>query len=209
MSESIENPKCQMPDPGGGDIPQSQPGIHTIRQKVPQQSRLTPERLAVMKIATASLPKRRKQSFSLTFCSNQTALTRLTILRQGLHTVNGIFVYIPTVPQVPWQQQNVPLLKKAATEILKQNLMNGTPEFSRVTYLSHRKVSRTFRNNLRVCFQFGGLGRARVSPNQSPENTFGLLNQMAQTLLVLALMHLSSKGRDNRSRQEAGMALGR
>ena len=106
---------------------------------VPRGSRLTPERLAAMKIGTEFLSDAEKQLFidilfeyegAIAFDDSEMGLLNLAIEPP---------VHINTVPHVPWQQQNLRLpkaMQEAATTIIKEKLKHGTLEHSQGPYRS-------------------------------------------------------------------------
>ena len=109
------------------------------REKVPRGSRLTPERLAAMKIGNGFLSDAEKQLFIDILFEFEGAIaftdSEMGLLDPSIEPP----VVIPTVPHEPWQQQNLRLpkaMEEAATEIVKEKLQHGLLEFSQGPYRS-------------------------------------------------------------------------
>ena len=109
------------------------------RERVPRGSRLTPERLAAMKIGNGLLSDAEKQLFIDILFEFEGAIA-FTDSEMGLLDPSiELPVVIPTVPHEPWQQQNLRLpkaMEEAATEIVKEKLQHGLLEFSQGPYRS-------------------------------------------------------------------------
>jgi len=106
-------------------------------QSIPRGSRLTPERLATMKIGPGFLSPAEKQLFVDILFKYESAIafddSEMGLLRPEIEPP----AVIHTVPHIPWQQQNIRLphsVKQAATKIVKARLDNGLLEFSQGPY---------------------------------------------------------------------------
>jgi RNase H-like domain found in reverse transcriptase/Integrase zinc binding domain/Reverse transcriptase (RNA-dependent DNA polymerase) len=127
--------------PGGG-INGAAPSVEAVDFKptvIPRGSRLTPERLAAMKIGNGFLFEAERQLFVDILFEFEGAIafedSEMGLLNPAIEPP----VRIHTVPHVPWQQQNIRLPKsmlEAATAIVKEKLQNGTLEYSQGPYRS-------------------------------------------------------------------------
>jgi len=104
---------------------------------VPRGSRLTPERLAKMRIGTDFLTDTEKQLFIDILFEFEPVLafddSEMGLLNPDVEPP----VEIHTVPHVPWQQQNLRLpkaMQEAASAILKKKLASGILEHSQGAY---------------------------------------------------------------------------
>ena len=125
--------------PGGGLNESSIISGDFIPTVVPRGSRLTPERLAEMKIGTGFLSTVEKQLFIDILFEFEGAIafddSEMGLLNPAIEPP----VHIHTVPHEPWQQQNIRLLKamqEAATEIVKEKMESGVLEYSQGPYRS-------------------------------------------------------------------------
>ena len=101
-------------------------------KRVPRGSRLTPERLAEMKIGDEE-----RQLFLNVLFEFEGALAFSDSETRLLHESIEPLVIDHTVPYTPWQQQNLRLPKSmqdAAVAIIKEKLENGTLEYSKGSY---------------------------------------------------------------------------
>ena len=154
--KKIRPANVPLPDgvnPGGGfnreplrELPQEpweplDPKSPPLRQgrTVPRGSRLTPERLAAMKIGTGFLSDQEKQIFIDILFQFEGAIafddSEMGLLNPAIEPP----VVIHTVPHVPWQQQNIRLpksMQQVATQYVKEKLANGMLEFSDGPYRS-------------------------------------------------------------------------
>jgi hypothetical protein len=125
-------------NPGGGIGGVSLEGMEGMEgKKILQGSRLTPERLGKMKIGTGFLSEAEKQLFVDILFEYEAAIafddSEMGLLRPEIEPP----VIIHTVPHSPWQQQNLRLpkaMQEAATNHVKEKLVNGTLEFSQGLY---------------------------------------------------------------------------
>jgi RNase H-like domain found in reverse transcriptase/Integrase zinc binding domain len=124
--------------PGGGvNGDEISPGFTpTI---VPRGSRLTPARLARMRIGTGFLSQGEKQLFIDILFEFEGAIafedSEMGLLNPAIEPP----VQIHTVPHVPWQQQNIRLpkaMQEAATTIVREKLHHGTLEYCQGPYRS-------------------------------------------------------------------------
>ena len=106
---------------------------------VPRGSRLTPERLAAMKIGTKFLTDSEKQLFVDILFEFEGAIafedSEMGLLNPAIEPP----VHINTVPHVPWWHQNIRLpkaMQEKATAIVKEKLKHGTLERSQGPYRS-------------------------------------------------------------------------
>ena len=108
-----------------------------VGKVVSRGSRLTPERLANMKIGTNFLSEAEKQLFIDILFDYEGAIAFDDSEMGLLHPEIEPPIIIHTVPHSPWQQQNLRLpksMQEAATAIVKEKLENGTLEFSQGPY---------------------------------------------------------------------------
>jgi hypothetical protein len=106
---------------------------------VPRGSRLTPERLAKMKIGTGFLTEPEKQLFIDILFMYEGAIAFDDSEMGCLNPEIEPPVVIHTVPHSPWQQQSLRLpkaMQEAATELVKERLKYGIYEFSQGPYRS-------------------------------------------------------------------------
>ena len=111
----------------------------TTSKVVPRGSRLTPERLANMKIGAGFLSEAEKQLFIDILFEHEGAIAFDDPEMGLLHSEIEPPAIIHTVPHSPWQQQSLRLpksMQEAATAIVKEKLENGTLEFSQGPYRS-------------------------------------------------------------------------
>ena len=113
--------------------------LSTIGKKVPHGSRLTPERLAIMKIGTGFLSPAERQLFVDILFEYEAAIafdeSEMGLLDSSIESP----VVIHTVPHTSWQQQNLRLpkaMQDAATVHVKEKLDHGILEFSQGPYRS-------------------------------------------------------------------------
>ena len=137
----VNIPLTHGPPPGGNINGEAIPSMNgefrpTI---VPRGSRLTPERLASMKIGTGFLSDSEKQLFIDILFEFEGAIafddSEMGLLNPAIEPP----IHIHTVPHVPWQQQNIRLpkaMQEAATAIVKEKLRYGTLEYSQGPYRS-------------------------------------------------------------------------
>jgi len=133
--------------PGGDKIAGETAGGETVHddvarhggKRVPRESRLTPERLAEMKIGDGFLTAEERQLFIDVLFEFEGALVFTDSEMGLLHESIEPPVVVHTVPHSPWQQQNLRLLKLmqgAALAIIKEKLENGMLEYSQGPYRS-------------------------------------------------------------------------
>ena len=106
---------------------------------VPRGSRLTPERLAEMKIGPGFLTEPEKQLFIEILFDYEGAVAFDDSEMGFLNPEIEPPVIIYTIPHTPWQQQNLRLpkaMQEAATAIIKERLAVGALEFSQGPYRS-------------------------------------------------------------------------
>ena len=115
------------------------PPISPLKRAVPRGSRLTPERLASIKIGNGFLSDAERQLFVDILFEYERAIafddSEVGLLDSAIEPP----VVILTVPHEPWQQQNLRLpkaMEEAATEIVKEKLQHGLLEFSQEPYRS-------------------------------------------------------------------------
>jgi RNase H-like domain found in reverse transcriptase/Integrase zinc binding domain/Reverse transcriptase (RNA-dependent DNA polymerase) len=106
---------------------------------VPRGSRLTPERLASMRIGTGFLTDSEKQLFVNILFDYEGAIafedSEMGMLKREIEPP----IVIHTVPHEPWQQANLRLpkaMQEIATSHVKEKLANGTLEYSQGPYRS-------------------------------------------------------------------------
>jgi hypothetical protein len=124
------------PPPSSSNIPPTMP---TSGKTVPRGSRLTPERLASMKIGVGFLSCPEKQLFIDILFDFESAIafdeSEMGLLDPSIEPP----VVIHTVPHVPWQQPNLQLpkvMQDAATSHVKEKLDHGILELSQGSYRS-------------------------------------------------------------------------
>jgi hypothetical protein len=120
---------------------------------VPRGSRLTPERLAAMKIGTGNLSVAEKQLFIDILFEFEGAIafedSEMGLLNPEIEPP----IHINTIPHSPWQQKNIRFSKsmqEAAADIIKEKLLYGTLEHSQGPYRSgwflvEKHVKNTYR----------------------------------------------------------------
>ena len=115
------------------------PDLPKHGKTVPRGSRLTPERLANMKIGVGFLSGPEKQLFIDILFEYEGAIafdeTEMGLLDPSIEPP----VVVHTVPHTPWQQQNLRLpkaMQDAATAHVKEKLRHGILEFSQGPYRS-------------------------------------------------------------------------
>jgi hypothetical protein len=129
-------------NPGGGPIfgpPHGPPENHRSGKIVPKGSRLTPERLAQMKIGGQMLSESEKKLFIDILFKYEGAIAFDDSEMGFLNPEIEPPVKIHTVPHVPWQQQNLRLpraMQQEATKQIRKKLENGMLEFSQGPYRS-------------------------------------------------------------------------
>ena len=113
--------------------------LATTGKKVPRGSRLTPERLATMKIGNGSLSPAERQLFVDILFEHEAAIafdeSEMGLLDPSIEPP----VVIHTIPHTPWQQQNLRLpkaMQDAATAHVKEKLAYGILELSQGPYRS-------------------------------------------------------------------------
>jgi len=129
-------------NPGGGPnfgSTHRPPVDHRSGKIVPKGSRLTPERLARMKIGGEMLSENEKQLFIDILFKYEGAIafddSEMGLLNPEIEPP----VKIHTVPHTPWQQQNIRLpraMQQEATKHVREKLENGMLEFSQGPYRS-------------------------------------------------------------------------
>jgi hypothetical protein len=120
---------------------------------VPRGSRLTPERLAAMKIGVGNLSVAEKQLFIDILFEFEGAIafedSEMGLLNSEIEPP----IHINTIPHSPWQQKNIRFSKsmqEAAGDIIKEKLRYGTLEHSQGPYRSRwflveKHVKHTYR----------------------------------------------------------------
>ena len=117
-----------------GDVGETHGG-----KKVPRGSRLTPERLAQMKIGDGFLSEEERMLFVDILYEFEGVLAFEDSEMGCLHESIEPPVVVHTVPHVPWQQRNLRLpkaMQEAAMKIIQEKLENGTLEYSQGPYHS-------------------------------------------------------------------------
>lgn len=117
-----------------GDVGETHGG-----KKVPRGSRLTPERLAQMKIGDGFLSEEERMLFVDILYEFEGVLAFEDSEMGCLHESIEPPVIVHTVPHVPWQQRNLRLpkaMQEAAMKIIQEKLENGTLEYSQGPYRS-------------------------------------------------------------------------
>ena len=106
---------------------------------VPRGSRLTPERLAKMRIGNGYLSEVEKQLFVDVLFDYEGAVafedSEMGLLNPAIEPP----IHINTVPHVPWQQQNIrfpKVMQEAIAEMVKDKFRAGILEFSQGPYRS-------------------------------------------------------------------------
>jgi hypothetical protein len=108
-------------------------------KKVPQGSRLTPERLAKMKIGTRFLSREEKQIFIDILFEYEGAIAFDDSEMGLLNPRIELPIKMHTVPHQPWQQLNLRLpraMQEEATRQVKEKIDLGILEFSQSPYRS-------------------------------------------------------------------------
>jgi hypothetical protein len=107
---------------------------------VPRGSRLTPERLAKMRIGTGFLSEAEKQLFIDILFEYEGAIAFDDSEMGQLNPAIEPPIIIHTIPHGPWEQQNLRLpkaMQDAAITTVKEKLANGTLEHSQGPYRGH------------------------------------------------------------------------
>ena len=132
-------PSLQSPQPPQPVAPNVPPIMPTGGKIVPRGSRLTPERLAKMKIGVGFLSGPEKQLFIDILFEHEGAIafdeSEMGLLDPSIEPP----VVIHTIPHTPWQQQNLRLpkaMQDAATAHVKEKLDHGILELSQGPYRS-------------------------------------------------------------------------
>jgi len=139
--------------PGGGINGSIVEAVDFKPTVVPRGSRLTPERLARMKIGTGYLSEEERQLFVDILFEYEGAIAFVDSEMGLVSPAIEPPVHINTVPHSPWQQQNIRLpkaMQEAATEIVKDKLEIGVLEYSQGPYrsryfLAEKHVKGTYR----------------------------------------------------------------
>ena len=168
--------------------------VHQSGKVVPKGSRLTPERLAQMKIGGGMLSKEERQLFINILFEYEGAIafddSEMGLLSPEIEPP----VKIHTVPHLPWQQQNLRLprvMQQEATKHVREKLELGILEFSQGPYRSRYFLVGKKDNSYRFINDVQSLNKVTIRDSGMPPSVDEFSEDFAGYPIVTAVDYFS------------------